>query len=190
MNFFERREHYKSGQNPTPTQEEFEQQMVKVGDKWWPRGMVSRRDIYYGKPEKPQTPPIPPNARSFGNERPPFWMRKPPMNKGVSEMSTKIIVDKRRTGKTTKAIEESGKTFKYILVPSPRMAEYIFRQSLEMGIDIPYPVTIDAVLNKHVSHHAKREGFIIDEGLMLLETILGAHVHMITISEIDEVEAE
>ena len=105
-------------------------------------------------------------------------------------MANKIIIDKRRTGKTTKAIEESGKTFKYILVPSPRMAEYIFRQALEMGIDIPYPVTIDAVLNKHVSHHAKREGFIIDEGLMLLETILGAHVHMITISEIDEVEAE
>ena len=105
-------------------------------------------------------------------------------------MATKIIIDKRRTGKTTKAIEESGKTFKYILVPSPRMAEYIFRQALEMGIDIPYPVTIDAVLNKHVSHHAKREGFIIDEGLMLLETILGAHVHMITISEIDEVESE
>lgn len=59
MNFFERKERYKSGQNPIPTQGEFEKQMVKVGDKWWPRGTVSKRDIYYGKPEEPQTPPIP-----------------------------------------------------------------------------------------------------------------------------------
>ena len=101
-------------------------------------------------------------------------------------MTTKIIVDKRRTGKTTKAIEESARTSKYILVPNRGMAEYIFKQALDMGIDILFPVTIDEVLNKHVSHHSKETGFIIDEGLMLLETILGAHVHMITISEREE----
>ena len=101
-------------------------------------------------------------------------------------MGTKIIVDKRRTGKTTKAIEESARTFKYILVPNRVMAKCIFKQALDMGIDILFPVTIDEVLNKHVSHHSKETGFIIDEGLMLLETILGAHVHMITISEREE----
>ena len=101
-------------------------------------------------------------------------------------MTTKIIVDKRRTGKTTKAIEESARTSKYILAPNRVMAEHIFKQALDLGINIPFPVTIDEVLNKHVSHRAKEKGFIIDEGLMLLENILGAHVHMITISEREE----
>lgn len=101
-------------------------------------------------------------------------------------MTTKIIVGKRRTGKTTKAIEESAKTYKYILAPNRIMAKHIFEQALDMGINIPFPVTIDEVLNKHVSHRAKEKGFIIDEGLMLLENILGAHVHMITISEREE----
>ena len=65
-------------------------------------------------------------------------------------MGTKIIVDKRRTGKTTKAIEESARTSKYILVPNRVMAKCIFKQALDMGIDILFPVTIDEVLNKHV----------------------------------------
>ena len=105
-------------------------------------------------------------------------------------MTTKIIIDKRRTGKTTKAIEESAKTYKYILAPNRIMAEHIFEQALDMGIDIPFPVMIDEVLNKHVSHRAKETGFIIDEGLMLLENIIGAHVHMITISERPDVDEE
>ena len=45
-------------------------------------------------------------------------------------MGTKIIVDKRRTGKTTKAIEESARTSKYILVPNRGMAKCIFKQAL------------------------------------------------------------
>lgn len=105
-------------------------------------------------------------------------------------MATKIIVQGRRTGKTTKVIEESAKTSKYILVPNRVMAKHIFKQALDMGVVIPFPVTIDEVLNKHVSHRAKETGFIIDEGLMLLETILGAHVHMITMSEREEEESE
>ena len=105
-------------------------------------------------------------------------------------MATKIIVQGRRTGKTTKVIEESAKTSKYILVPNQRMADIIFKQALDMGINIPFPVTIDEVLNKHVSSHVKRQGVIIDEGLILLETILGTHIHMITMSERDEEEAE
>lgn len=43
-------------------------------------GLLLRKghDVEYKKPKETVTPPIPPNARSFGNERPPREMRKPP----------------------------------------------------------------------------------------------------------------
>lgn len=63
MNFFERKERYKSGQNPIPTQEEFERNMEKVGDKWWPNGMVSGHDVYYDEPKEKPSPLIPLSKR-------------------------------------------------------------------------------------------------------------------------------
>lgn len=69
------------GQNPLPTKGQIEANMVKIGDKWWPKQTVSGRDIYYPKLKQPQTPPIPPNARSFGNERPQREERKPQIDK-------------------------------------------------------------------------------------------------------------
>ncbi len=48
MNFFERKERYKSGQNPIPTQEEFEKHMVNVGDKWWPIAVDFGKEIILG----------------------------------------------------------------------------------------------------------------------------------------------
>jgi len=78
MNFWERKaraEREGSGQNPTPTQEEHERIMEKVGDFWWPKGFNAGHDIYYGDPKEK---PVPLNARSFGNERPPIELRNPP----------------------------------------------------------------------------------------------------------------
>lgn len=98
-------------------------------------------------------------------------------------MATKIIVEGRRSGKTTKAIKQSGRTWKYILVPNRAMAKLIFNQAMEMGVDIPYPITIDEWARGGVDSRVKREGVIVDEGLMMLEQMLGTHIHMITMSE-------
>ena len=99
-------------------------------------------------------------------------------------MSTKIVVDKRRTGKTTKAILESAKTGQYILVANRAMAHSVSELARELGVSIPFPVT-QGEWERGVGGHVRRSGVIIDEGLILLETILGTHVHMITMSERD-----
>ncbi len=103
--------------------------------------------------------------------------------KGENVMSTKIIVEGRRSGKTTKAIIESAKTGIPILAPHREMARHILRQAHDAGIDIPYPVTLDEWAKGRTQGNGAKPGLIVDEGLILLEKILGTHVHMITMSE-------
>lgn len=103
--------------------------------------------------------------------------------RGENEMSTKLIVEGRRSGKTTKAILESAKTGIPILVPHREMARHIQQQARDAGVDIPYPVTLEEWSKARFRGTDAKPGLIIDEGLILLEKILGAHVHMITVSE-------
>lgn len=101
-------------------------------------------------------------------------------------MGTKIIVGKRRSGKTTDAILESEKTGYPILVRDRRMADYISFQADELGAKIPIPVTLRQLKNGKLDGHEKGMQLIVDEGLMILEQILGMSIHMITISEREE----
>lgn len=104
-------------------------------------------------------------------------------------MSNKIIVDKRRSGKTTKAIEESASTGKYILVANRDMALSISKLAHELGVHIPFPITIKE-WEAGVARSVKERGIIVDEGLVLLEKILGTQIHMITISERDHIPSD
>ena len=53
--------------------------LIIVGELCGNKALNSGHDVEYEKPDEPQKPPIVPNTRSFGNERPPREMRKPPM---------------------------------------------------------------------------------------------------------------
>lgn len=55
-------------------------------------------------------------------------------------MGTKIIVGKRRSGKTTDAIKESAATGRYILVPNRAMALNLADYAQELGVHIPFPI--------------------------------------------------
>lgn len=98
-------------------------------------------------------------------------------------MDTKIIVDEKGTGKTTKAIKESAKTGKYIITLNRHMVMHTFNMAKEMGLNIPFPITIDEWMRGEVSHTIRRQGVIVDEGLILLETLLVAKVDMVTITK-------
>lgn len=104
-------------------------------------------------------------------------------------MGTKIIVGKRCSGKTTDAIKESAATGRYILVPNRAMALNLADYAQELGFHIPFPITVRE-WHKGVAPNVKRRGVIIDEGLIMLEQLLGTHIHMITISERPEVDEE
>ena len=101
-------------------------------------------------------------------------------------MGTKIIVDGRCTGKTTKAIIESAKTGYPILAFDRRMANYIVSQADDIGIKIPTPLTLQQVRNGRLDGHKREDRLIVDEGLMILEQMLGMSIHMITMSEREE----
>lgn len=101
-------------------------------------------------------------------------------------MGTKIIVDGRHTGKTTKAIIESAKTGYPILAFDRRMANYIVSQAEDMGTKIPTPLTLQQVKNGKLDGHKRGDRLIVDEGLMILERMIGMSIHMITISEREE----
>ena len=104
-------------------------------------------------------------------------------------MGTKIIVGKRRSGKTTDAIKESAATGRYILVPNRAMALNLANYARELGLHIPFPITVRE-WQKGVAPNVKRRGVIIDEGLIMLEQLLETHIHMITISERPDVDEE
>lgn len=55
----------------------------------------------------------------------------------------KIIYEKRGTGKTSKLIQMSHDMNTYILTVNQKRAALIAKMAHEMGIAIPYPVTVD-----------------------------------------------
>lgn len=99
-------------------------------------------------------------------------------------MKTKVILQDRGTGKTTRAIQESAKTGRYILVPRESMAHHVFQKSKEMGLEIPFPITLaDIHRRDSISNVIANHGIIIDEGLMVLKKLLNIPIHMITMSD-------
>ena len=57
-------------------------------------------------------------------------------------MGTKIIVGKRRSGKTTEVIKESAATGMCILVPNRGMALNLANYAQKLGLHIPFPITV------------------------------------------------
>lgn len=87
----------------------------------------------------------------------------------------KITIGPRRSGKTARTIMESAKTGSYILVATKCQADCVYKQTKEMGINIPYPVTISEVItgrkyfdNKYMKEH----GVLVDEAQSVLHIAL------------------
>lgn len=108
-----------------------------------------------------------------------------------------VTIGERQSGKTTKLIKRSAAEGSYILVATKRQANNIFKQASEMGIKIPFPVTIDEVLNYRnfvqcTKSHSNtmegtsvyKKGILIDEISSVLEYIFnGIPIHEITITD-------
>ena len=58
-----------------------------------------------------------------------------------------VTIGERQSGKTTKLIKRSAAEGSYILAVNKHQASAIFKQASEMGVKIPFPVTINEVLN-------------------------------------------
>lgn len=60
-----------------------------------------------------------------------------------------LIIRGRRNGKTAELIKRSAATRTYILTTTELRARNIFAQARNMGLDIPFPVTIDDYFSSH-----------------------------------------
>ena len=97
-----------------------------------------------------------------------------------------ITIGERQSGKTTKLIKRSAAEGSYILAVNKHQASAIFKQASEMGVKIPFPVTIDEVLNyKNMEgRDMYQKGILIDESVSVLEYIFkGIPIHELTITD-------
>lgn len=84
---------------------------------------------------------------------------------------TKIIYGDRASGKTTELIKMcSQDNYSLIICPNRQMCDNVFRQSRELRIKIPYPITIEDFIERRYSHFSV-DGLYFDETERILETL-------------------
>lgn len=100
----------------------------------------------------------------------------------------KKIIGGRGTGKSTELIRRSADTGKYIVVPTKRRADHLFKLAKDMGINIPYPVSCDE-LKSYSSIDGKSTlslGILIDDVEALLRHMfVGIPIEGITLMNDD-----
>ena len=78
---------------------------------------------------------------------------------------TNIIIGERCSGKTTRLILRSARDQLYILTSTKSRAHAIFDTARDMGLAIPFPVTLDEYLrgSKFQGSSIRRDGLLIDD---------------------------
>lgn len=101
-----------------------------------------------------------------------------------------IIIGKRGYGKTTKLIRRSSDENLYILVASGERAYQVAQMATEMGLTIPFPVTVDEYFrsSKFRGSSIRRDGLLIDDADDVFQVIFaGISIKEITITDPNEV---
>lgn len=95
----------------------------------------------------------------------------------------KTVIGTRQTGKTTKLIERSAETHYYIVVSTHREACRVRDMAMDMGLDIPLPLTYDEFLRGEY-HPDGVGGLLIDNVDLLLKRLIvgGANIDTITLN--------
>lgn len=104
---------------------------------------------------------------------------------------TKYLIGERCSGKTTRLIERSAKEGIYILAPTKNTARCIADQAKEMGLDIPFPLTVGEYLrgNKFQGSSIRRDGLLIDDLDMVLHQLFGGiPIREVTLTDRGNVE--
>ena len=90
----------------------------------------------------------------------------------ADKKSSVVIGGGRMVGKTTKLIKRASEEHLYILCPNKNMSRVIANQAKDMGLDIPYPITVDD-LPLHSTHI---DEILIDEVEMVLQQLIGKRI--------------
>ncbi len=94
-------------------------------------------------------------------------------------MKTYIIP--RGKGKTIKLIKKSSETGDCIVCCSIEEASKIHLKSLDMRLNIQFPITYNEFIKKHY-YGSRISGFLIDNADMLLQSLSNVPINIITVN--------
>ena len=89
------------------------------------------------------------------------------------------IIMQRGYGKTTQLIKNSAKTGDYIVCHGLDEANRIQYEAIQMGLDIPLPITYHEFIEKRYSG-VNISGFLIDNIEMFIQSLSDVQVNAIT----------
>lgn len=95
----------------------------------------------------------------------------------------KIISKSRRMGKTTEIIKIAAENNSYIICPTHNDCIQIANRAREMGLDIPFPLTIDEFRNERWNAHGIKS-FCVDDADKIIQMMAkGVPVTAISVNE-------
>lgn len=104
---------------------------------------------------------------------------------------TNYLIGERCSGKTTRLILRSARDQLYILTSTKYRAHAIFDAARDMGLVIPFPVTLDEYLRgtKFQGSSIRRDGLLIDDVDDVVRTLFaGIPIHEVTLTDYGNVE--
>lgn len=102
-------------------------------------------------------------------------------------MIEKIIIKPRQTGRTTELIKMAAENNLYIVTTDRQRALYIDKMARELGLNIPFPITLRELPIYPYSSFIKE--VLIDDADHVLEQCVGVKIKAITMEEPhDEIE--
>lgn len=96
----------------------------------------------------------------------------------------KIIYKQRGKGKTTQLLYSSDTTRIPILVGDEHQKKYIVDDAIQLGLNIPQPLSVNDVVNKRGS--VLPETCYVDNAEMVLSRLLNINVATLSLSDVEE----
>jgi len=97
----------------------------------------------------------------------------------------KIIYKGRRTGKTTQLLHSSDTTRIPIVVATVADKKYLIMQAVELGLNIPEPLTVLDIQNS-LRGNRHIQTCYVDNAESVLKSLLGVDISAISISDTEE----
>lgn len=94
------------------------------------------------------------------------------------------IIKGRRQGKTTELIKRSAETRTYILVANRQRVEQVFNQAQSMGLNIPYPVTVEEYMRSGFRGSFINSILIDDADDVLSQVFSNVRIETLTMSDV------
>ncbi len=95
----------------------------------------------------------------------------------------KVLLGKRRSGRTTELIKKSAVDRFYIVCHSQKECSRVFEEAKKMKLSIPFPITFDELRKKLTGPGVR--GVHIDNADLLLEQLAGVEIGTVVFEDME-----